>query len=87
MRCEASQELLANVFRSRDHVKTDIEETKKARPEYDLASWANSPKSNCRVPELFSGFPHRWSHNLLVLRTSPESQSADQNSHDQHRFQ
>jgi hypothetical protein len=70
-----------------EHVGADIQEAKKARPEYDLASWANPPRLNCRVPELFSGFPHRWSHNLLVLRTSPESQSADQNSHDQHRFQ
>src|SRR5882762_859813 len=60
---------------------------KKARPEYDLASWASPPKSNCCLPDLFSGFPHRWSHNLLVLRTSPESQASNQNSHDHDRFQ
>ncbi len=60
---------------------------KKARPKNDLAFWAKPPTVNCWAPGLFSGFPHRWSHNLLVLRTSPKSQPRDHNGHDHDHFQ
>ena len=36
---------------------------------------------------LFPGWCRRWSHDLLVLRTSSESQSGDQNSRDHDHFQ
>jgi hypothetical protein len=38
------------------------------------------------APDLFA-FRHWWSDNLLVLRTSPESQGGNQNGHDHDRFQ
>ena len=42
---------------------------------------------NYPVPDLFSHWRRRWGHDLLVLRTSPESQSADQNGYDNDHFQ
>jgi len=65
----------------------DIEKAKKARPEHDLASWANPPTINCRVSDLFRVWRRSWGHNLLVLRASPESQRGNQNGHDHDRFQ
>jgi hypothetical protein len=65
----------------------DILDGKKARSNHDLAFRAKPPKINCRVPDLFFARFLWWWEHLLVLRTSPKSQSSDQNSHDHHRFQ
>src|SRR4029434_4868690 len=37
--------------------------------------------------DLFPCWRRRWSHDLLLLRTSPKSQRGDQNGHDHDHFQ
>src|SRR2546423_15349283 len=46
-----------------------------------------SPQTNCRAPDLFSAFWRGRDDNLLVLRTSPESQRRGQNGHHHDHFQ